>query len=117
FGTQVVGAVRAGELVIQPDPATRQIHELQVPQTPAAMRRLCPGASPRGVSGRVRAGGDAGTFLIVLRRTRSPVIERHHPVVLETHRADPDAASVPRPGPAAQSGAVPGPLQAVELVA
>jgi len=112
-----VRAVRLGHLVVQPGPPAGQVHDVHVPQSAAAVRRGDgrPGAWRRGRDqrGRVGADGDAGPFLVVLRRAGPAVVVGRDRLPGETDRGDPGAAGVPLPGPAGERGALPDPVEPV----
>ncbi len=109
-----MGAVGPGHLVVEPAPASGKVDEVEVAQPPAGVGRLGRRVrAKRGKrDGRV-ARGDAGALLIVLGRAGPPVVERDHRLAVLPHRADPGAPRVPVTRPAAQRGAVPGPVEPV----
>jgi hypothetical protein len=114
LGEQGVRPVRAGHLVVEPLPTARQLHDVQVAQAAAVVRRA--GERPvteRGERRRVGAGGDPGPFLVVLRRAGPPVVEGRDRAVAQAHRGDPRPPGIPLAGRPAQRGAVPRPGQAV----
>jgi Sulfotransferase family len=114
FGDQGVRPVRLSHLVVQPGPAVRQVHQLQIPQATAVIGRgngrAGAGRRRRDQRRRVTAEGDPSPFLVVLRGARPAVVVRRHRRLVcanrrelpsEPYGGDPGATRVPLPGPAA----------------